>query len=317
MRSKACGALALLAMSVFSFPTLAAPGTVVVTFSGEAFDGPPEFVVRFGGTEIGRGAVDAAIDTVTQGRLADVARIEPYLETFEYAIPNGLFAPTAQVEIELTNDAFDPNTGFDRNLVVYSLLVNGRAVPTKDFKMALHGTDAPVQFFNARVALYSDDYTAIAAAPSVGWPALEQGVAEVPQAVAPDSTSGEVSADAAALEVVMPAQAPPGCEGRSVTVTNFGQGLFSVPDSQASSLDALVTGVPPGACRVVVTGYSSVGGSPEVNKTISGARAESVLAYLKKHGGTFSGEQIVAFGETDQFGVAAIDNQRVVVVLIP
>lgn len=313
--------LICLGASVCSFAASAASNTLMVTFAGEAYDGPPAFVVRFNGTVVGSGEIDAAIDTATEGRLADVGRIEPYLQTFEYTVSPDVFTPTGQVEIELTNDAFDPKTGSDRNIVVYGLLVNGRAVAAGDFIMKLHGADTPVPLFKQHVALYAEGYTAVAPAPASGWPTLGTEPAVAPEP-SPDAPSDTVDAAAADTEAAVPeaevapitAEVPtPTCEPRSVTITDFGRGLINVPDSQAQTLNAFVADVPPGICRVVVTGYSSVGGRPEVNTNVANARAVAVLEFLKKHGGDFAGEEIKAFGETDQFGPTADENQRVVV----
>lgn len=306
--------LALLsAAAAPAYSASAEAGTVVVALAGEGFDGPPQFLVKFNGSAIGDGAVDTAVDTPTAGPLSNVGDIAPYVRTFEFTVPADVFTTDGDVSIELTNDAFDTDTGFDRNLMIYSLEVNGLPVPSADYRLTKDGVDIPVQYFRTHIAVYSGGTAAVALAPASGWPRLESTDPVVPVAENPPPATPAPPVIAEAP----PPPPPPQCEERSVVVTDFGRGLLNVPDSQAPALSALASALTPGLCRVTVTGYASVGGKPEVNRNMAQARAEAVLGYLKKQGGVFSGELVVPFGETEQFGTAAVDNQRVVVELAP
>jgi outer membrane protein OmpA-like peptidoglycan-associated protein len=323
----------LVAALAGSSPARAETGDVVVTLSGEAYDGPPQFIVRFNGKEIGSGTVDSSIDTAKSGRLRDVVRLEPYLQTFDYQVPD--FDPQGKLEIEFPNDAFG-GEGLDRNLVIYSIVVNGRAVATKDIVVEAAGAPQPTEMILGRVVLSTDGLVATVAPPAAGWPMpVPEAVPAVASgskpatadentaaAAAPDSKSVTAPAPtdetAAEAEVAaQPAAEPPSCEAATVSITGFGRGLVNIPTAQTKELDALAAGIPAGACRIVVTGYSSRGGSPDINNNLAQARAAAVLDYLTRQGVSFSAQEAVSKGETDQFGPAAADNQRVIVTIGP
>ena len=74
---------------LFSLPglALAEASRLHLILGGEAYDGPPRFEVSFNGQVLGEGVVEAAIDTATAGRFADAADKTPYVQSFEFAIP--------------------------------------------------------------------------------------------------------------------------------------------------------------------------------------------------------------------------------------
>ncbi|HYI06088.1 MAG TPA: hypothetical protein VD858_14445, partial [Reyranella sp.] len=80
-------AAVLTAMTALSSTALAQDGNLTLVIGGEAYDGDPRFAVTFGGTELGEGVIDTAIDTATSGRFADAADKSDYVDEFRFAIP--------------------------------------------------------------------------------------------------------------------------------------------------------------------------------------------------------------------------------------
>ena len=321
--------VAALGFGGFASSVEAASGTVVVTFSGEAYDGPPEFVVNFNGTAIGSGAVKAAIDTAKDGRLAAALRIEPFLQTFAFAVPDGVFDPQGVIGISFLNDAWGgEGSGLDRNLLIYSLLVNGRTVTTNDLKVTRLGEDVPRELIHGHLVLSTDGLVAAASAPVSGWPAEKQEApvsAEQPPAVEaaepvtePVTPSAETTAAVVEEKTVEPAgTGGPICAVAALDITGFAKGSLAIPEAEIASLDTFLAGLPDGNCSIEVTSYSSTVGDVELDLIVAEGRAVFVLNYLKQHGASFLKETIVSFEKTNQFGPAEEANQRVILTVGP
>jgi hypothetical protein len=153
---------------------------------------------------------------------------------------------------------------------------------------------------------------------------LSEGIRLPPESISIETAGGRIRADGWLFQktdvaVVRPpdGQWPPPraqCDA-SVTIGPFGLGEISVSESTIQLGPILDQAH--GSCGVIVTGYSSAGGTPEVNRSIAEQRARAVLALLRKLGATFKTEQVVAFGSTNQFGPTAADNRRLVVRVAP
>ena len=108
---------------------LAQTSRLQVIIGGEAYDGPPRFEISFDGALIGEGIVEAAIDTAKAGRFADAPDKTPYVQTFDFKVPDTLFKPDGEVRVRLVNEAYGGDgTGRDRNLYLAAVTLNGGAV---------------------------------------------------------------------------------------------------------------------------------------------------------------------------------------------
>lgn len=97
--------------------------TLTFVFSGEAYQGDPEYRIMIGDAEY-VGVVDTAIDTETEGRLSF-----PIDAAYLFTLPlQGIDLSTVdEIEVSFTNDAWGgpENPQFDRNLALISLSLNG------------------------------------------------------------------------------------------------------------------------------------------------------------------------------------------------
>lgn len=295
----------LLVFASFASSSAAAPGDIVLTLTGQAYDGPPAFVLKFNGEVIGSGTVANAIDPSKDGPLGD-RPIEPYLQTFHYKVPDGAFVPTGKIEVEFLNDAYG-GEGLDRNLIIHSVSVNGRTAEIGEFTTIKQGVEVANDVIGGQLVLYTSDRVAIVAAPAEGWPGATSVAAEVRTE---EGAATEVA-------VVQPEPAPPACPGGSAVVMGYERGFTDIQPAQAVELQALMSSMPSGVCAVEVAGYSSVGGGAELNLIVAEARATAVLRYLKENGAQFLSEKVIPFGETRQFGPTDAENRRVVVTLVP
>ncbi|MGN6488185.1 MAG: carbohydrate-binding domain-containing protein [Devosia sp.] len=279
----------------------AAPALIVVTLTGQAYQGGPEFVLKFNGVVVGRDTVAAAPDPSSGDQSGGAAGDESHLQTFQYSLPDEVFSPSGAVEIEFVNDAYD-GPGRDRNLIIHDLSVNGKAVSAQDYTITKKGAEVPADLIDNQVVLYTSDRVAAVAAPAAGWPITS------PENVGAPLADSALTQSAPAVAV---------CEGKSLAIVNYERGSADVSPTQAAELKRFIASIPRGSCSVQVTGYSSLSGAAEINKIVAEARANAVLKYLKQNGAEFSSEKASAFGETDRFGPEAVDNQRVMVVVSP
>ncbi|MCD7059665.1 OmpA family protein [Pelagibacterium xiamenense] len=263
--------------------------------AGEAFEGAPAFAVFFNGRQIGAGAVSSAIDTQTDGRLSAASDYTGYVETFDFEIPADTFSDEGAIEVRFTNDAAGENG--DRNLFILSATLAGKTVPFDAFVVEREGVVGnTVVSGRPMVALYKTSDIAFAAAPEDGWSVTPDGGA--PQA---DDT---------------PAAVEPVCDtAREIALVGFARNSAALTAEHRGALDALIESVDAQACELTLTGYSSASGPASWNRELATMRAEAVRAYFEGQGVAFGSANVETGGETQMFGTANADNQRVVVVV--
>lgn len=151
-----------------------ANSSVSIAIAGEAYEGAPTFQIRMGDLVIGQGVVAKAIDTETEGRLFGVPSPLPYLEHFDFEIPDADFLADAPISIVLTNDRYlDTGDGYDRNLFIQQIVVNGVAIPGERIKILEYGSvEVDVPMYMGLRPLYGSGQVAVVAPPPQGWPAL-------------------------------------------------------------------------------------------------------------------------------------------------
>ncbi|HEV7717517.1 MAG TPA: carbohydrate-binding domain-containing protein, partial [Arsenicitalea sp.] len=176
---------------------LAADNKLVLVIGGEAYDGPPKFTVTYDGKPLGDGVVKSAIDTVTAGRFSDAADKKPYVQNFDFTIPEAEFKPNAEIAVKFTNEAFGgPGSSHDRNLYVQSVAVNGDVVPAAKLATRTKDGAAPNIMVGDYLELKDGAADAVAKAPEGGWPAT----AEAAVAPKPAPVVSEVAANAPPLQ---------------------------------------------------------------------------------------------------------------------
>lgn len=155
-------------------PCAWAQSNVAITIAGEAYEGAPAFEIRMGDNVVGRGVVDKAIDTQIDGRLFGVSSLTLYLEHFEFEIPDEIFDPSAAVTIVLTNDRYlDVDYGYDRNLFIQQVVVNGSEIAGERIKVIEYGSiEVDVPLHMGLRPLYGGGQVAVATPPTRGWPLL-------------------------------------------------------------------------------------------------------------------------------------------------
>lgn len=150
-----------------------AQSAVRLSIAGEAYDGAPEFEVRFGDAVVGTGAVETAIDTVRGGRLFNAEAPRQYFQSFTFEIPEAAFDPAASIGIVLTNDRYEHiGDGYDRNLFIEYVDVNGLKMVGEAITIIEYGSvivDVPLH--EGLRPVYGSGQVAIAAPPEEGWPA--------------------------------------------------------------------------------------------------------------------------------------------------
>ncbi|AKR57192.1 hypothetical protein XM25_15645 [Devosia sp. H5989] len=150
---------------------MAAPARLVLVIGGEAYDGPPKFVVTFDGKPVGEGVVGKAIDTGTDQRFADAADKSQYVESFSFDIPEADFRPTGEIRISLTNEAYGGDgSNRDRNLFVSSVTLNGVEIKAANLATVTKAGLEPNQMVGDYLAINDNTTQAVSLAPEGGWP---------------------------------------------------------------------------------------------------------------------------------------------------
>ncbi|KFB09257.1 carbohydrate-binding domain-containing protein [Nitratireductor basaltis] len=144
---------------------------VTVQIAGEAYEGQPEFEVRFGGQVIGRGELTAGIDTVSEGRLFFSPDPDKYLETFEFMVSDKDFQRNAALTVHLMNDRFKEEAwGRDRNIFIRSITVNGKKVFSRNLQLETDAKPEKVDYQAGLLPVYRQNQRAVAQPPAGGWP---------------------------------------------------------------------------------------------------------------------------------------------------
>lgn len=315
---------------------------------GEAYDGPPKFEVSFNGEVLGEGVVSSAIDTVTAGRFADAADKTPYVQSFEFVIPDYLFKPDGEVRVRLTNEAFGgEGSDHDRNLYVAAVTINGGAVTVSGLVTATRDGFTPNELSGEFLVLEDGSEEGVSPAPRGGWPTPPPVIAEVAQArLMPEDDAGnrlmpvpgiaEIAAPATGIseaaatvegepEPIETASLDPDPEATSAgcgldqiyNVIGFNENSNDLTPRLMKRLDQIIGDIGEEKCRVQVTGYSSTQGSHATNALFAVERAQNVLAYLKANGLRFEKVTAAGGGATTQFGDEFAANRRVVITVTP
>ncbi len=314
-----------------------------VILGGEAYDGPPKFEVTFDGEVLGEGEVIQAIDTVTSGRFADATDKTPYVQSFEFVIPDYLFKPEGEVRVRLVNEAYGGDgSNRDRNLYLAAVTINGGAVTVSGLVTATKDGFAPNETVGDFLILKDGNEQGVSPAPRGGWPQPPAMVTEVAQArLMPETDTGEDRLPVPGLtEVTAPAVAEAAVETASAdgermttasiegdskgcsldqlyNVIGFNENSNDLTPRLEERLDQIIEDIGDEKCRVQVTGYSSTQGSHATNALFAVERAQNVLAYLRTHGLQYEKATAAGGGGTTQFGEEFAANRRVVITVTP
>jgi outer membrane protein OmpA-like peptidoglycan-associated protein len=337
------------ALGLLPSAALAQASTLHLIIGGEAYDGPPKFEVSFDGEVLGEGTVRSAIDTATAGRFADAADKTPYVQSFEFTIPEYLFKPNGEVRVRLVNEAYGGDgSDRDRNLFLAAVAINGGAVTVSGLVTATAQGFKPNETVGEFLLLSDGNEHGVSPAPRGGWPdpsSLRAEVAEarlmpdpreapgmlpvpgVTRLTAPDAdVSAEaetvevasVESDAASDAAVTAASVNEGCALDQIyNVVGFNANSNDLTPKLEARLDQIIEDIGTEKCRVLVTGYSSTQGSHATNALFAVERAQNVLAYLRKNGLQYEKATAVGGGATTQFGDDYASNRRVVITVTP
>jgi outer membrane protein OmpA-like peptidoglycan-associated protein len=333
----------LLAMFCTGLPYVAhaADSSLVLVMGGEAYDGPPKFEVDFAGTVLGEGTVAAAIDTAEAGRFADQKDKTPYVQTFNFAIPEDAFRPDGPVTIKFLNEAYGgEGSGRDRNLFLASVTINGRAITSSGLSTESGRKPVANEMLGEFLVIPDGSRNAVSEAPEGGWPmplldivqpvaarvAAAEAAPEVAAPAEPIADSAPIAAPAAAAddpEPIETASLDPEPEGahcdldEKYNVIGFNSNSNDLTDRLIERLDQIAADIGQRQCNVTVTGYSSKQGSIAANALFAIERAQNSLHYLQQKGVKFIKASAAGVGATDEFGPDFASNRRVVITVTP
>lgn len=339
-------ALAALLLCAVSSGALAASSRLQLILGGEAYDGPPKFEVSFDGKPLGEGVVSDAIDTASAGRFADAADKTPYVQSFDFDIPEALFKPGGEVRVRLVNEAYGGDgSNHDRNLYLAAVTLNGRAVTVSGLETRGTRADTANELLGEFLVLRDGNMEGVSRAPAGGWPTPETALAQA--RLAPEPEPGEVAAveapetapvkapvavaelkvpeapvEVAAVEPVAVA-VPVSTEAEACNrdelynVIGFNENSNDLTPKLEARLKQIIDDIGPQKCKVLVTGYSSKQGNHATNALFAIERAQNVLAYLKQAGLSFEKATATGGGATEQFGEGFSANRRVVIAVTP
>lgn len=179
---RACSIIAATLVLGMAAQTASAQSRISIAVAGEAYGGAPTFQIKMGDRIIGEGLAEKAIDTELEGRLFGAAALDAYIENFEFEIDDAVFDPTAPIRIVLTNDRYaDIGDGYDRNLFISTVIVNGVERVGREIKIVEYGVvEVDVPLHEGLRPLYGSGQVAVAAPPADGWPIGATEVAAVP-----------------------------------------------------------------------------------------------------------------------------------------
>ncbi len=335
--------LAGIVLCAASTGALAASSKLQLIIGGEAYDGPPRFEVSFDGKALGEGTVSDAIDTGSTGRFADAADKTPYVQSFEFEVPEELFKPGGEVRVRLINEAYGGDgSNRDRNLYLAAVTLNGRAVTVSGLETRGTKADQQNELLGEFLVLRDGNMEGVSRAPAGGWPTPETAVAQARLAPDPGSETFAVADDAtvkppaavAALKVpespveiaaveTAAVASPAASDAAECTrnelynVIGFNENSNDLTPRLEARLKQIIEDIGPQKCKVLVTGYSSRQGNHATNALFAIERAQNVLTYLKQAGLSFAKATAAGGGATEQFGPAFSANRRVVISVSP
>ena len=343
-------ALAAIMLCAISSGALAASSKLQLIIGGEAYDGPPKFEVSFDGKSLGEGIVTDAIDTASVGRFADASDKTPYVQSFEFEVPEKLFKPGGEVRVRLLNEAYGGDgSNHDRNLYLAAVTLNGRSVTVSGLQTRGTRADQQNELLGEFLVLRDGNMEGVSRAPAGGWPMPEATLAQARLAPEPagvaaaEATDPVLTKPPVAVAALKVPQAPATPEAKPVEVAAIGPAVASptAADSAACNRDELynvigfnensndltpklearlkqiIADIGPQKCKVLVTGYSSKQGNHATNALFAIERAQNVLAYLKQSGLSFEKATATGGGATEQFGEDFSVNRRVVISVSP
>lgn len=339
-------ALAALLLCAVSSGALAASSRLQIIIGGEAYDGPPKFEVSFDGKPLGEGVVSDAIDTASAGRFADATDKTPYVQSFDFDIPEALFKPGGEVRVRLINEAYGGDgSNHDRNLYLAAVTLNGRAVTVSGLETRGTKADTSNELLGEFLVLRDGNMEGVSRAPAGGWPTPETALAqarlapepkpeEVAEVAAPETapvkapvavaelkvpeTPVEVAAVEPAAVAVPEATETEACNRDELyNVIGFNENSNDLTPKLEARLKQIIDDIGPQKCKVLVTGYSSKQGNHATNALFAIERAQNVLAYLKQAGLSFEKATATGGGATEQFGDDFSVNRRVVISVSP
>lgn len=332
---RSIGAMLVFALlgSISTSAAVAADSRLQLIMGGEAYDGPPRFAVLFNGRVLGEAAVNAAIDTDSAGRFAAAADKSPYVEAFDFTIPEALFKPGGEVRIRFLNEANGgEGSNRDRNLYLASVAVNGRAVTLSGLGVQGTSPDAKPETLGEFLVLPDATVEAVSRPPAGGWPlpgamaTTSQPVTAVPvadaeknsaAAPAPAADGGETAA-IAAQPAVAPDAASGACDRDEIyNVIGFNESSNDLTPRLTARLDQILADIRGQKCRIELTGYSSRQGNHATSALFAIERAQNVLTYLRENGLAYEKVKVTGGGATDQFGPEPGTNRRVVITVRP
>jgi len=344
-------AFAAILLCAVSTGALAASSRLQLIIGGEAYDGPPKFEVSFDGKPLGEGVVTDAIDTASAGRFADAADKTPYVQSFEFELPEKLFKPGGEVRVRLVNEAYGGDgSNHDRNLYLAAVTLNGRAVTISGLQTRGTKADQQNELLGEFLVLRDGNMEGVSRAPAGGWPGPDTALAQARLTPEPADGAAAEAADPAptkppvAVAALKVPQAPTPPEAKAVDVAAIAPDPVAAPTMTESAecnrdelynvigfnensndltpklearLKQIIADIGPQKCKVLVTGYSSMQGNHATNALFAIERAQNVLAYLKQAGLSFEKATATGGGATEQFGEDFSVNRRVVISVSP
>lgn len=354
MIGRFCATISFCATLAISTAAFGEASKLQVIIGGEAYDGPPRFEITFDGTILGQAAVAAAIDTAKAGRFADATDKTPYVQSFEFQVPEDIFRQDGEVRVRLINEAYGgEGSDRDRNLYLAAVAINGGVVTVSGLVTATADGFKPNELLGEFLVLKDGNEEGVSPAPRGGWPMPNMVVAELAEprlqptidvAKAPammpvpgvatltvPGTEAEPGREAVVTEVASrgPAQTmtdetasiSPTAEGCALdqiyNVLGFNENSNELTPRLMERLDQIIEDIGNEKCRVQITGYSSTQGDHATNALFAVERAQNVLAYLRKKGVQFSKVNATGAGATSQFGPEYSANRRVVITVTP
>lgn len=276
-----CLRSALMALSAL-FLSLAAEareGTVGLTMTGEAYDGPPKFRLLADGREIGKGDVTSAIDTATGSKLEFKDGAPPASNNFTFTVPD--IDSVSYLDIEFMNDDWaGVGKPGDRNLYLLSLSVstsrnvqNGVVTTTHEFLPTAFRAVMPKPGGNritSRFAALNNSGSFRLMRPKEGW---GPGAA----------TSVKVAATSR------------DCKLAPIEIKGFEKNTTGLSPKMLDQLTLASKSISGKSCKVTIRAFAA-GGSDSFRKGLSLARAQMVATELARLG--IPNENIRAEGAT-------------------